>query len=63
MTLPERWDAVMMPTYGTPPIAIDHGRGVRVWDTDGREYLDFVAGIAVSALGHAHPAVVAAVSE
>jgi acetylornithine/N-succinyldiaminopimelate aminotransferase len=63
MTLPERWDAVMMPTYGTPPIAIDHGRGVRVWDTGGREYLDFVAGIAVSALGHAHPAIVAAVSE
>jgi acetylornithine/N-succinyldiaminopimelate aminotransferase len=63
MTLPERWDAVMMPTYGTPPISIDHGLGVRVWDTDGGEYLDFVAGIAVSALGHAHPAVVAAVSE
>ncbi|HEU5267439.1 MAG TPA: acetylornithine transaminase [Jatrophihabitans sp.] len=60
--LRDRWDAVMMPNYGTPPIALDHGRGVRVWDTDGREYLDFVAGIAVSALGHAHPAVVDAVS-
>jgi acetylornithine/N-succinyldiaminopimelate aminotransferase len=62
MTLFERWNAVMMPNYGTPPIAIDHGSGVRVWDVDGREYLDFVAGIAVSSLGHAHPAVVAAVS-
>jgi acetylornithine/N-succinyldiaminopimelate aminotransferase len=62
MTLFERWDAVMMPTYGTPPIAIDHGDGVRVWDVDGRSYLDFVAGIAVSSLGHAHPAIVAAVT-
>src|SRR5262249_62120099 len=44
-----------------PPLAIDHGAGVRVWDVDGREYLDFVAGIATSSLGHAHPAVVEAV--
>ncbi len=58
-----RWDAAMMDTYGTPPLAIDHGAGVRVWDVDGAEYLDFVGGIAVSALGHAHPAVVAAVVE
>ncbi len=61
MTLAQRWDAVMMPNYGTPPIALDHGRGVRVWDSDGREYLDFVAGIAVSSLGHAHPAIAAAI--
>src|SRR5664279_20226 len=58
----QRWDAVMMPNYGTPPIAIDRGAGVRVWDVAGREYLDFVAGIAVSSLGHAHPAIVGAVS-
>ncbi|HLY33687.1 MAG TPA: acetylornithine transaminase [Jatrophihabitantaceae bacterium] len=62
MSMAQRWDAVMMPNYGTPPITLDHGRGVRVWDTDGREYLDFIAGIAVSSLGHAHPAVVEAVS-
>jgi acetylornithine/N-succinyldiaminopimelate aminotransferase len=62
VNLSQRWDAVMMPTYGTPPIALDHGRGVRVWDVDGNEYLDLVGGIAVSALGHAHPAIVAAVS-
>ncbi|HZZ96526.1 MAG TPA: acetylornithine transaminase [Jatrophihabitantaceae bacterium] len=62
MTLEERWNAVMMPNYGTPPIAIDHGAGVRVWDDAGREYLDFVGGIAVSSLGHAHPAIIAAVS-
>jgi acetylornithine/N-succinyldiaminopimelate aminotransferase len=62
MTLQQRWDDVMMPNYGTPPLAIDHGEGVRVWDVDGTEYLDFVAGIATSSLGHAHPAVVGAVS-
>ena len=61
MSLTERWDAVMMGNYGTPPIALDHGDGVRVWDVDGGQYLDFVGGIAVSSLGHAHPAVVQAV--
>jgi acetylornithine/N-succinyldiaminopimelate aminotransferase len=62
-TLSQRWDAVMMPNYGTPPIVIDHGQGVRVWDDQGRSYLDFVGGIAVTSLGHAHPAVVAAVRD
>jgi acetylornithine/N-succinyldiaminopimelate aminotransferase len=63
MNISSRWDAVMMRNYGTPPIALDHGAGVRVWDVDGNEYLDFVGGIAVSSLGHAHPAIVAAVTE
>ena len=63
MTPGDRWNAVMMPNYGTPPLALDHGRGVRVWDVAGNGYLDFVGGIAVSSLGHAHPAVVAAVTE
>jgi acetylornithine/N-succinyldiaminopimelate aminotransferase len=58
----QRWQAVMMGTYGVPPIAIDRGLGVRVWDVDGVEYLDFVGGIAVTSLGHAHPAVVEAVT-
>ncbi|SHG78515.1 acetylornithine aminotransferase apoenzyme [Jatrophihabitans endophyticus] len=58
-----RWQAVMMDNYGTPPIALDRGEGVRVWDVDGNRYLDLVGGIAVSSLGHAHPAVVAAVTE
>jgi acetylornithine/N-succinyldiaminopimelate aminotransferase len=62
-SLAARWDAVMMPTYGTPPVAIARGEGCRVWDLDGREYLDLIGGIAVSALGHAHRALVAAVSE
>jgi acetylornithine aminotransferase len=63
MSYESRWNAVMMPNYGTPPIAFDRGAGARVWDTEGNEYLDFVTGIAVSALGHAHPAIVTAVTE
>ncbi|HLN70589.1 MAG TPA: aminotransferase class III-fold pyridoxal phosphate-dependent enzyme [Streptosporangiaceae bacterium] len=51
-----------MPNYGLPPVAISRGAGCRVWDPDGREYLDLIAGIAVSSLGHAHPALVEAVS-
>jgi acetylornithine/N-succinyldiaminopimelate aminotransferase len=45
-----------------PPVSIVRGRGCQVWDADGREYLDLIAGIAVSSLGHAHPALVAAVT-
>jgi acetylornithine aminotransferase len=48
--------------YGTPPLAIARGEGSRVWDPDGNSYLDLIGGIAVSALGHAHPAIVEAVS-
>ncbi|HJY72337.1 MAG TPA: aminotransferase class III-fold pyridoxal phosphate-dependent enzyme, partial [Streptosporangiaceae bacterium] len=51
-----------MPNYGVPPVAITRGQGCRVWDADGREYLDLIAGIAVSSLGHAHPALVEAVT-
>ena len=63
MSLTERWNAVMMPNYGTPPIEIERGAGVRVWDTAGREYLDFLGGIAVSSLGHGHPAIIEAVTK
>ncbi|MDQ1688604.1 MAG: acetylornithine/N-succinyldiaminopimelate aminotransferase [Frankiaceae bacterium] len=57
-----RWDAALMGNYGTPPLVLDRGVGSTVWDVDGRRYLDLLAGIAVSSLGHAHPAVVQAVS-
>jgi len=60
--LQQRWDAAMLNTYGTPPIALVRGQGAEVWDADGRRYLDLLAGIAVNALGHAHPAVVDAVT-
>ena len=60
--LQKRFAAALMPNYGLPPLALARGEGCRVWDTDGREYLDLFAGIAVSALGHAHPALAAAVT-
>ena len=61
--LQARYQAALMPNYGTPPLALARGEGCVVWDADGNSYLDLLAGIAVSALGHAHPAIVAAVSE
>jgi acetylornithine/N-succinyldiaminopimelate aminotransferase len=60
--LRQRFEAAMMPNYGTPPLALARGAGCRVWDADGNQYLDLIAGIAVSALGHAHPAIVGAVT-
>lgn len=51
------------PNYGRVPICLVRGDGVRVWDSDGREYLDFAAGIAVVALGHCHPRVTGAIRE
>ena len=58
----DRWAGALMDTYGTPAVELVSGRGARVTDSDGREYIDLLAGIAVNALGHAHPAVVDAVS-
>jgi len=52
----------MMRTFGVPLLELVRGAGARVWDVDGREYLDFLAGIAVNSLGHAHPVVVEAAS-
>ena len=53
----------VMKTYGRLPIALTHGRGCRAWDTQGREYLDALGGIAVNTLGHAHPRLVAALQD
>ena len=61
--LQRRWEAALMANYGTPTLALARGAGAEVWDTDGRRYLDLLGGVAVNALGHAHPAVVQAVSE
>ena len=60
--LVERFDAAVMHTYGTPSLGLVSGDGAVVLDEAGRSYVDLIAGIAVNALGHAHPAVVAAVS-
>ena len=53
----------VMPTYGRLPIALTHGEGAYVWDTDGRRYLDGLSGIAVNTLGHKHPKLVAALQD
>lgn len=53
----------VMPTYGRVPIALERGRGCRVWDVNGKEYLDALGGIAVNTLGHNHPKLVPALQE
>lgn len=53
----------VMNTYGRLPIALSHGRGCRVWDVNGKEYLDALAGIAVNTLGHGHPKLVTALQD
>ncbi|MFO7164932.1 MAG: acetylornithine transaminase [Mycolicibacterium hassiacum] len=63
MSLLQRWQAVMMNNYGTPPLALVSGDGAVVTDADGRSYLDLLGGIAVNLLGHRHPAVIEAVTE
>lgn len=62
MSWTSAWESAVMPTYGTPAIELVSGRGSRVIDSAGNEYIDLLAGIAVNALGHAHPAIVEAVS-
>ena len=60
--LTARWQGALMNNYGTPLLPLVRGEGAKVWDADGKQYVDFVGGIAVNALGHAHPAIVEAVS-
>ncbi|MDT0345615.1 acetylornithine transaminase [Streptomyces litchfieldiae] len=62
-SLTARWQSALMDNYGAPRLALTRGEGARLWDADGKEYLDFVGGIAVNSLGTGHPAVVRAVSE
>jgi acetylornithine/N-succinyldiaminopimelate aminotransferase len=58
-----RAQKVLTPNYRQAPLALVRGQGSRVWDADGKEYLDVICGIAVNALGHCHPAVVRALEE
>jgi acetylornithine/N-succinyldiaminopimelate aminotransferase len=58
-----RYAASLMNAFGPPKLVLTRGRGAHVWDADGREYVDLLGGIAVNALGHAHPALVGAVTE
>ena len=61
-TSQERYAAALMNTFGPPQLVLSRGKGARVWDEDGREYVDLLGGIAVNSLGHAHPSVVEAVT-
>ncbi|MCG6492764.1 acetylornithine transaminase [Kitasatospora sp. A2-31] len=60
--LTDRWQHAFTDNYGTPRIPLVRGEGAKLWDADGREYTDLLGGIAVNALGTAHPAVVEAVT-
>lgn len=62
-SLVESGNRTMSRNYAPAPIIMSHGEGPWLWDTEGRRYLDFLAGIAVSALGHNHPAMVAAIAD
>ena len=59
----KRWSSVVQNNYGTPSIALMKGKGIVVTDADGKQYLDFLGGIATCILGHAHPAIVKAVTK
>jgi len=59
----ERYAHALMNTFGRPKLVLTRGEGARVWDAEGNEYLDLLGGIAVNALGHAHPALVSAVTD
>jgi acetylornithine aminotransferase len=62
-TVPANPEPHVMKTYGRLPMALSHGRGCWLWDTDGKKYLDGLGGIAVNTLGHAHPKLVPALQE
>ncbi|MFI1918598.1 acetylornithine transaminase [Nocardia sp. NPDC020380] len=59
----QRWQTALMNNYGTPKVALTRGAGAVVYDADGKRYLDFLGGIAVNSLGHAHPAILEAVTQ
>ncbi|MBC7731930.1 MAG: aspartate aminotransferase family protein [Bacteriovorax sp.] len=61
--LPASPEPHVMKTYGRLPLALSHGRGCWLWDTEGRKYLDGLGGIAVNTLGHAHPRLVPALQD
>jgi acetylornithine/N-succinyldiaminopimelate aminotransferase len=63
MTWQQRWTGAMMNNYGTPPLLLTRGKGSRVWDENGNEYVDLIAGIAVNALGHGDPRVTEAITD
>lgn len=61
-TWSQGWQSGLMNNYGTPPLELVRGSGSRVWDSEGKDYIDLIAGIAVNAVGHAHPRLIEAVT-
>jgi len=61
LEMQQRWDQALQNNYGSPNLTLVKGDGARVWDIEGREYLDFLGGIATNILGHAHPKIVEAI--
>ncbi|MDO4260378.1 MAG: acetylornithine transaminase [Actinomycetaceae bacterium] len=61
-TWTQRYHDSLMNTFGTPSLLLESGQGAYVWDSDGKKYIDLLGGIAVNVLGHAHPAIIAAVA-
>lgn len=59
----ERWESALQNNYGTPSISLIKGSGALVWDVEGKEYLDFLGGIATNILGHGHPEISNAIAE
>lgn len=59
----DRYQASLLGVFGRPPLVLSHGSGCYVWDVEGNKYLDLVGGLAVSSLGHGHPALVSAISK
>ena len=57
------WQENLQNNYGIPSLTLSHGKGASVWDVEGKEYLDFLGGIATNILGHAHPKIISAISE
>ena len=57
----KRAERFLMPTYTRIPLVIEKGQGVKVWDSEGKEYLDFISGIGVMEVGHCHPEIVKAI--
>lgn len=62
LAMPDQWNLTIQGNYGTPKINLTHGSGCEVWDEKGNRYLDLLGGIATNILGHAHPALVEAIS-
>ena len=62
-TVIEETEKYYLPVFGRYPLVIDHGKGCKLYTADGEEYIDFLAGIAVNALGHSHPVLVKAIAD